>query len=163
MEILDASAIICGYKPKKKAFTIPEVTSEIKDIRSKQFLNSLLKKRILEIKDVDEKTIKDTKKILRKIADISKLSFTDIKLISLAISIHKKGENVVVVTDDYMVQNALKILKIPFISLLSQGIKQVYRWVKICTGCKKIYPEEYKGKDCEICGSPIVKKRISKN
>ena len=70
--------------------------------------------------------------------------------------------NPMVVTDDYSIQNVLKIMGIPYRSVLTKGIEDVVGWVKICKGCKKKYPSDTVLIECEICGSPIYRKRINK-
>ena len=61
------------------------------------------------------------------------------------------------------IQNVLKILNIPFKSVLTEGIKGTYNWKRICKGCKKEYHDNYEEKICEVCGSEIIKKRIKLN
>jgi UPF0271 protein len=68
-----------------------------------------------------------------------------------------------VVTDDYSMQNVLKIVGIPYRSVLTEGIKEIYGWIKVCKGCKKKYPSEYLFDECEICGTRIIKKRLKMN
>jgi UPF0271 protein len=94
--------------------------------------------------------------------DVLRLSLVDKKLLALALSIKKLQGNVTVITDDYTMQNVLKILEIPYKSVLTSGIKQIYAWKRICKGCKKEYSDDYSYDECEICGSPIYKKRIKK-
>ena len=72
----------------------------------------------------------------------------------------KLSENIKVLTDDYSMQNVLKIMNIPYDSIITEGIKGIYNWKKVCEGCKKEYSDDYPFDDCEICGSKIFKKRI---
>ena len=95
--------------------------------------------------------------------DILRLSIPDKKLISLAYMLHEKGHNVKVISDDYTIQNTLKIMEIPYSGVITEGIKGIYNWKKICEGCKREYDEDYPFDDCEICGSRIFKKRIKVN
>ena len=73
---------------------------------------------------------------------------------------HKQGKNVKVISDDYTIQNTLKIMGIPYSGIITEGIRGVYNWKKVCEGCKREYDEDYPFDDCEICGSKIFKKRI---
>ena len=99
-----------------------------------------------------EKTISDS-------GDILRLSGSDKKLIALALQAIDKGKDVKLISDDYSIQNVLKILNIPFESIITEGIKGVYNWKKVCEGCKKEFDENYPFEDCEICGSKVFKKR----
>ena len=85
---------------------------------------------------------------------------TNNSAISLAYMLSRQGENVKVISDDYTIQNTLKIMDIPYSGVITEGIKGVYNWKKVCEGCKKEYGEDYPFDDCEICGSKIYKKRI---
>ena len=51
--VLDASAFINGFKlVSKNNFTVPEITAEIKDFKSKLYFDSVLEDGTLVIKDV---------------------------------------------------------------------------------------------------------------
>ena len=74
--------------------------------------------------------------------------------------LNDENKEIKVITDDYTIQNTLKILNIPFSGVLTSGIKEVYNWKKVCEGCKKEFDEDYPFDDCDICGSKIFKKRL---
>jgi len=159
--VLDASAFIGGYRPSNPFnYTIPEVTHEVKDINSKTILETAIKDGYLQIIEPDLKSMERVQETIKSSGDVLRLSHVDQKLIALALHLKNQQENVIVITDDYTIQNALKILKIPFKSVLTSGIKQIYGWKLICKGCKKEYSDDYPFDDCEICGSSIYKKRI---
>ena len=159
--VLDASAFINGFQiTSQNNFTVPEITEEIKDFESRLKLDNALADGLLIIHDVDVKCLLSVNDIIFESGDILRLSFPDRKLIALAYMLSQQGENVKVITDDYTIQNTLKIMDIPYSGVITEGIKGIYNWKKICEGCKKEYPEDYKFDDCEICGSKIFKKRI---
>jgi UPF0271 protein len=161
--VLDASAIIGGFYSKKSAnFTTPDVTSEIKDLKSKILLQSAIEEGCIEIKDPDPLALKRLETVLNESGDILRLSEVDKNIVALAITLKDEGYDPTLVTDDYSMQNILKIIKIPYKSVLTKGIKDVVGWVKICKGCKKRYPPEYDMDECEICGSRIIRKRVKK-
>ena len=117
----------------------------------------------MNIHDIPEKYLKLVDEIISKSGDSLRLSFPDKKLISLAYMMYKEGNNVKVITDDYSIQNTLKIIDIPYSGIITDGIKGIYNWKKVCEGCKKEYGDDYPFDDCEICGSKIFKKRIKVN
>lgn len=159
--VLDASAFINGFKLiSNNNFTVPEITSEIKDFESKLILDMAIDEGKLIILDVETKYIDEVEEIISKSGDVLRLSEADKKLIALALMLSDRGENVKVISDDYTIQNSLKIMEIPYSSIITDGIKGVYNWKKVCEGCKKEYSEDYPFDDCEICGSRIFKKRI---
>lgn len=162
-KVLDASAFIGGYRPvDKNNFTISEVTEELKDIQSKMIMENALKDDLLFILEPDSNSLEQVELMIKQSGDILRLSKTDQKLLALALYVKKIHGNVILITDDYSIQNVSKILKIPFKSVLTSGIKEVYGWKKVCRGCKKEFKDDYAWDECDICGSDIYKKRIKK-
>lgn len=162
--VLDASAFINGFQiTSSKNFTVPEITEEIKDFESRLKFDAALKDKLLVIQDVNLKYLYCVNDIIYESGDILRLSLPDKKLIALAYMLSQQGENVKVITDDYTIQNTLKIMNIPYSGVITEGIKGIYNWKKVCKGCKKEFPEDYPFDDCEICGSEIFKKRIKVN
>lgn len=162
--VLDASAIIGGFYSKKTMnFTTSDVTSEIKDLKSKIMLQSAIEDGHIEIQDPDSEGVEKLGKVLRESGDILRLSDVDKNIIALAVTLKNKGFNPTLVTDDYSMQNVLKIIGMPYRSVLTEGIKEIVGWVKICKGCKKKYPPEYEFDECEICGTRVIRKRVKKN
>ena len=159
--VLDASAIINGFKiNSNNNYTVPEITSEIKDLKSKLTFDMLIEEGNLVIQDVPNKYISSVNDVISMSGDILRLSLPDIKLISLACMLRDEGKNVKVISDDYTIQNTLKIMEIPYSGVMTEGLKGIYNWKKVCEGCKKEYDDDYPFDDCEICGSRIFKKRI---
>ena len=162
--ILDASAFINGFKIiSDNNFTVPEISAEIKDFKSKLNFDMAIEEGKLSIQDVPSEYISSVNDIISGSGDILRLSLPDKKLISLAYMLHEKGRNVKVISDDYTIQNTLKIMNIPYSGVITEGIKGIYNWKKVCEGCKKEYDDDYPFDDCEICGSKIYKKRIKVN
>ena len=162
--VLDASAIINGFKiNSNNNYTVPEITSEIKDLKSKLTFDMLIEEGNLIIQDVPNKYISSVNDVISMSGDILRLSIPDIKLISLACMLQDEGKDVKVISDDYTIQNTLKIMEIPYSGVMTEGIKGIYNWKKVCEGCKKEYDDDYPFEDCEICGSRIFKKRIRVN
>lgn len=158
--ILDASAFINGFELEtNNNYTVPEITEEIKDFESKLKLDNSIKEFKLKIKEPEEQYINSLNKITSESGDSLRLSNPDKKLIALALEMKEKF-NVKVISDDYSIQNVLKIVGIPYSGVITEGIKGVYNWKKVCQGCKKEYSDDYPFDDCEICGSKLFKKRI---
>lgn len=158
--ILDASAFINGFELEtNNNYTVPEITEEIKDFESKLKLDNSIKEFKLKIKEPEEQYINSLNKITSESGDSLRLSNPDKKLIALALEMKEKF-NVKVISDDYSIQNVLKIVGVPYSGVVTEGIKGVYNWKKVCQGCKKEYSDDYPFDDCEICGSKLFKKRI---
>jgi UPF0271 protein len=162
--VLDASAIIGGFASKKyQSFITASVVSEIKDLKSKLLLESAIDNSSIKIMEPESIDIKNVSKVVRESGDILRLSKVDMNLIALAFKLKRESSKPMVVTDDYSMQNVLKIVGIPYRSVLTEGIKEIYGWIKVCKGCKKKYPSEYLFDECEICGTRIIKKRLKMN
>lgn len=159
--ILDASAFINGFELESKYnFTVPEIINELKDFKSKLVFENSIKENKLNIVDVDKEYIKKINKVISESGDSLRLSNEDTRLIALAMMLKDQNKNIIVVSDDYSIQNVLKLLNIKYQSILTEGIKGIYNWKKVCEGCKKEFSDDYPYDDCEICGSKIFKKRI---
>ena len=160
--VLDASGIIGGFiSSKNRNVTTNGVISEIKDFKSQMTLESALREKKLIIKEPDSDSLDQVQTAIKNSGDILRLSEVDKQLVALAITL-KSGFNPVVVTDDYSIQNILEILQIPYRRVLTEGINEVYGWIKICRGCRKKYSPSYPADECEICGSTVYRKRIKK-
>ncbi len=160
-KILDASAFINGFEPNDNLnYTVPEITYEVKDLKSKIHLDQIISDGKLIIKSPSEFYVNKLDNIISESGDDLRLSYPDRQLLSLALEINDLNGSAIVLSDDYSIQNVLKILNIPFNSIVTKGINQVYNWVKTCEGCKKEYPADYPEDVCEICGSKIFKRRI---
>ena len=158
--VLDASAFINGFEPKSQYnFTVSLITDEVKDLRSKILLNQAIEEGKIIIKEPKEEFIKELNETISKSGDDLRLSEADKKLLALDL-LNEENANIKVLTDDYSMQNVLKILDIPYDSIITKGIKGVYNWVKTCEGCKKEFDADYPFDDCEICGSKVYKRRI---
>ena len=83
------------------------------------------------------------------------LSQTDIEVLSKALELAQEF-NVILITDDYAVQNVASILGIKFKPAGSSGIKKEIVWEMRCTGCGVVVKS---GSECQICGSAIRRRR----
>jgi UPF0271 protein len=158
--ILDASAIINGFYSKDSLNLMPpSAVSEIKDINSKMRLENCIDNGFLKIEDVNIDQY--LQNILISSGDLMRLSNTDKEIIALALKYKNEGNDVITVTDDYSMQNTLKILNIKFRTVRTKGIKKTIKWQRLCKGCRKEYPADSTEEICEICGSPIIRKRVN--
>lgn len=113
--VLDASAFINGFKPTSQYnYTVPEITAEIKDFESRLLYDSAVDDGILIVQDVDRKYLDKTEENISKSGDVLRLSLPDKKIIALALMLIDEGKTVKVISDDYTIQNTLKIMDIPY-------------------------------------------------
>ena len=163
--ILDTSAIISG-KPINLVddimMTTRSVSSELESYEKDFFLFQYLIDKGLIIKSPSKNSIAKIKNISKKTGDIDRLSETDIDILALALDniINEKRE-VVILTDDYSIQNVSCFLNIKYESINQSGITKKFKWIQRCSGCGKYFKENLK--TCPICGSSIKKKVTMKN
>ena len=152
--IIDSSVLFSGKDiPMDMEYYVPlSVVDEIKNKKIKQRLKYLFDcgLKIVIPKDIFTKKIIDVSKTT---GDITKLSKTDIDILSLALEM-----NAVILTDDYAIQNVAKVLDIKYHPISTEGISKIFRWKWCCIGCKKYYDEFYRF--CPVCGFNLKPKRV---
>jgi UPF0271 protein len=162
--ILDTSSILSGKTINindNKLITTSSVLDEIKpggkDFRN---LTYLLEKGLI-IYEPTKKSIKNIINISSKTGDFNRLSKTDIDILALAMDLNYEKKNIVIIlTDDYSIQNVSNYLEIKFLNISQSGITKRFKWSFKCRGCGKRFNKEIK--ICPICGSSI-KNIISKS
>ena len=152
--IIDSCVIFLRKAVYDEMVTIPEVISEILDENSKLYLSV----KNLRVESASNESIREAMDIAKETGDIHKLSDTDIKLIAKALDELKRGNDVVIVTDDYAIQNVAKRIGIKFEGVIQKKISKEYKWVKVCSGCGR----KIKSDICPICGSEAVIRRVRK-
>ncbi len=150
--ILDTSAFLSGKSiPMDIEIIIPK--SVLEELKYKKNYSFLLERSRIMVPS--ELSIKIATEAAIKTGDINKLSKTDIDIIALS-----QEFDATVITDDYAIQNVLKFLNVPYMGMMMQEIKENFKWVYRCTGCKRYFDKYYES--CPICGSPLklVKKKL---
>ena len=136
--ILDASGIINGFYSRDSLNLMTSSTvREIKDINTEMMLNNCINEEIIKIDDVDYADDEEITEVLMSSGDLMRLSQTDKDIIALALKYKREGNDVITVTDDYSMQNALKLMNLKFKSVRTKGIKNTIQWKKLCKGCRK--------------------------
>ena len=157
---LDASALINGfYMEDCLNVMTSSAADEIKDINAEILLNNCINDGILKIESVDSNEYSRLTDVLLESGDYMRLSQTDRDVIALGLKYESMGHEVITVTDDYSIQNVLKLLNLEFRGVYTKGIEETISWQRICKGCRKKYPGDTTLSECEICGSPIIRKR----
>ena len=151
--ILDSSVFIHSTNTlfeSKTIITTYLVEEEMKS--SKSIINfEHFKLSGMEILSPSKQSISKTKKALEKTND--KLSEADISIIALALDFIQKNKDIIIVTEDYGIQNLSSFLNIPFISILNKPISKKFKWIKKCSNCGRIVNNN----TCNFCGSTEIK------
>ncbi|KYK21603.1 nucleic acid-binding protein [Thermoplasmatales archaeon SG8-52-2] len=153
--VLDTSAILSG-KPinlnDSEIVTTFSVSKELspggQDYKNFQYL----KEKGLNILTPNKETINKVKDFSLKTGDINRLSDTDIEILALALDLKKeKNCDIIILTDDYSIQNVADGLNLKFETINQIGITKRFKWVYRCRGCGKIFKDSIK--ICPICGT----------
>jgi len=153
--VLDTSAILSG-KPinlgEVEIVTIPRVSDELtpggRDYQNFQYL----KEKGLIILTPHKKNIDEVKRISDKTGDQYRLSITDIEILALALELNNKDNyEIIILTDDYSIQNVANALNLKFQSISQNGITKRFKWDYRCRGCGKRFKDRIK--ICPICGT----------
>ncbi len=156
-KILDASAFYAGvpFRSSNDYYTTSFVYDEIKHIKKNHdALGILLEANRLKIRDPDKESTEAAIKAAKDTGDFSQLSRQDISIIALCIEMN--GE---IISDDFAISNVIKNLGLKISPIMTQGIKDVGKWVHYCPGCRTNHTNV---KECPICGTPLKRKLLER-
>ncbi|MBS7648349.1 ribonuclease VapC [Candidatus Bathyarchaeota archaeon] len=160
--VLDTSAFIAGFDPSavsEETYSVPDVETELLDETTPKlrFTTSVESGKLMLIKPVS-KYIDIVRSTSSEIGDAGFLSNADIAVLALAAQLKENGQNPVIITDDYSIQNVAEKLGLEFASLANFGIKYQLHWLLYCPACGKKYPPHQKTMICENCGTQLKRK-----
>ena len=131
--LLDSSALIndlaFSFNAKSSYVMTLECFKELRSLETRLLAENALGQGLLSIRDSCPGSVQQVLGFLEKIGD-RRLSKADISLIALALEFKDRNEKAIVVSDDYSIQNALKLLKIPFQPALQGKIRKAKKWNK---------------------------------
>ncbi len=152
VHVIDSSAIFQRKAVYANMVTVPEVAAEILDEASAIYFSV----KDLRVEEASTESVEEVVEMAKKTGDIHKLSKTDIRVLAKALDEMKKGNEVVLVTDDYAIQNVAMKLGIKFEGIIQSQISKEFKWVKVCKGCGRRIDSDI----CPVCGSEAVVRRV---
>ena len=162
--VLDTSAFLAKYHlqldpVKTEIYTVPRVVDEVRDRESREALEVGMGIGRVKVVSPSQKYVSLVREKAWEVGESTSLSQTDLEVAALALELRSKGR-VVVITDDYALQNLLLHLNISFKPLRTTGIKLPRKYLIMCRKCGyvSLNPNE---KICPICGSPLSKRVVS--
>jgi len=153
--ILDASAFYAGvpFRSSNDCYTTSLVYDEIKHIKKNHdAIGTLLETNRLKIREPDKESTKTAIMAAKDTGDFPQLSKQDISIIALCIEMN--GE---IISDDFAISNVAKNLGLKISPIMTQGIKDVGKWIHYCPGCRTNHPNK---KECPMCGTPLKRKLL---
>ncbi len=153
--ILDASAFYAGvpFRSSDDYYTTSLAYDEIKHIKKNHdVLGTLLETNRLKIREPEKESTEAAIKAAKDTGDFPQLSKQDISIIALCIEMN--GE---IISDDFAISNVAKNLGLKISPIMTQGIKDVGKWIHYCPGCRTNHINK---KECPICGTPLKRKLL---
>ncbi len=165
--VLDTSAFVAGFDPLSIAgdkYIVPLVEQEIiGNSMASVRIKAALENGRLRIIDPRGSFVDRVKRSASEVGDKFLMSDTDIQVLAGALELKQKGRNVMILTDDYSMQNVADAVGLGFCSLATFGIKYRLEWMRYCPACHKRYASDYAAKTCDVCGTQLKRKSIKKN
>ncbi len=123
----DTGAILAGLPMSlpAKHVTTRKIVNEVIDRESRELLSMMIETQRLDIVDVDSHSFMTAKSSAIRKRGLNRLSNADLSVLALAISIKEKcpESRVLVATDDYALQEAVRLAGLDFITVRYRGIK----------------------------------------
>ncbi|RMW37094.1 MAG: nucleotide-binding protein, partial [Nitrosopumilus sp.] len=141
------------FRSSTDCYTTSLVYDEIKHIKKNHdALGTLLETNRLKIREPDSESTKAATDAAKDTGDYPQLSKQDLSVIALGIEL--EGE---IISDDFAISNVARNLGLKISPIMTQGIKDVGKWVHYCPGCRTNHST---GKECPICATPLKRKLL---
>ncbi|MCQ8891812.1 MAG: hypothetical protein NQU41_00335 [Candidatus Methanosuratincola sp.] len=163
--VLDTSAIIYGFNPRLVEGThyiTPGVEAELYAGRTRSVTEVSIASGRLRVRAPRPEYVAVVKTCASSTGDLTVLSETDLEVVALALELEGEGENVLVVSDDYSLQNLCTLLSINFKPMVTKGISEEFWWFLYCPACGATYDQSKKLTACQVCGHSLKRKVYSK-
>lgn len=164
--VLDTSAMIAGYDPlsvNHSQVTVPLVMDELRlDTTTWLRITAAEECGRLRIIEPEASFMDKVRQHSTEMGDIRTLSRADRQVLALALQLKEGGDNVVIISDDYSIQNMAERLGIEFQPLTTFGIKYRFQWLLYCPACRRRFPQNYPFETCASCGTPLRRKVLKR-
>ncbi|RLE49264.1 MAG: ribonuclease VapC [Candidatus Methanomethylicota archaeon] len=162
--VLDAAAVLHGFPigEEKHEIVMSEKTME-EVISKKEILDLYLNIGKLKKAKPSDSCVKQVIDVAKETGDYAELTDADVDTIAIALTYLQLGNDVVLITDDYSIQNVANKLSIQYKPITTTGIKYEIKWVTYCPGCKsKYYDIDENIGICPKCGHTLSRKAVKK-
>jgi len=164
--VLDTSAFIAGFD----ALSITDRVYTVHAVGQELISNSMIYTRFKTAVESGKLQMRTPSSVFlsmvhtssRTVGDVLFLSDVDKQVLALALELKNRGENPLIVTDDYSIQNVANQLGLEFAPLMTFGIRYRLNWTIYCPACHREYPPDYKAKACQACGTELKRKPLRK-
>lgn len=163
--VLDASAFIAGYSPLPRLgrhFTVPEVQQEIQKDPFQTNIMLMIETGSLQVMAASKEDVRRVSDTASETGDLGNLSAADVSVLALALRLKSISGDVVLVSEDYSVQNTAQRLGIRYQTLSTRGITKAVTWITYCPGCRRAHKHMAVGDRCPVCGTVLKRRPGSK-
>ncbi len=156
--VVDAAGFFAGLQNvlMGKAYTTPEVLSEVKDESSRRALELGLAAGKVVVAEPSEAELQRVAKVAKSLGELGRLSTTDLRVLGIAYSLIRKGFKVVVVSDDRSVQNVALKLGAEVMGVKRASLRRPRRYVYVCPACGAVFDRPG---ICPKCGAAQLKRK----
>lgn len=154
--VLDTSAFlhVTPTTLRGELLTAKEVIEEAKSLELQAKVETALVQGVVKVVSPSSSALRKVKQEMKRTGD--RLSVADIKV--LAIALERKEENLVLLTDDYAMQNLAERLGVRYRALRTPGIKKTLKWIRWCPACKR--EVKANAKECPVCGTKTCRRAL---
>lgn len=156
--VVDAAGFFAGLQNvlMGKAYTTPEVLSEVKDESSRRALELGLAAGKVVVAEPSKVELQRVVRVAESLGELGRLSTTDLRVLGIACSLIKKGFKVVVVSDDRSVQNVALKLGAEVMGVKRASLRRPRRYVYVCPACGAVFDRPG---ICPKCGAAQLKRK----
>lgn len=160
--VLDTSTLLAGIQLMLggEMYVTDKVVNEVIDSENKSKLELAISLGKVKVVKPGNRYIRLVRKAAVKLGEHASLSDADISVAALALELQDKGYQVVVLTDDYALQNLLKSLGIVCKGYRTRGISRTQKYVMRCPGCGYV-SKRWGEKICPRCGTRLRKSIVN--
>ena len=163
--ILDSTAFYAGtpFSSNEIMYTTPQVFEEISRGENVHLrVRGLVDSGRLKLLSPREESITKIRNSSRKIEGSSILSEADISVIALGLEMAERNsaKKVIIVTDDYAIQNVAASMRVEYRPVITRGIRDNGNWLVYCPGCGR--EQERVSEVCETCGTKYRRRLIAR-
>jgi UPF0271 protein len=164
--VLDTSAFIAGFDPLSFSGEIDSVPAVERELIPNSLpwtrFRTAVESGKLQLKIPSHVSLERVKESSKVVGDALVLSAVDLQVLARALELKHEGSSPLIVTDDYSIQNVANQLGVEFTSLMTFGIRFRHHWIMYCPACYRKYPPNYKSEVCEVCGTKLKRKPLTK-
>jgi UPF0271 protein len=155
--VLDTSAILSGKYFLGQTITVPTVIDEFKVGGHSWRLVEYAQSAGMQVRSPASTSRQQVTIVAKQTGDDQQLSDADLDVLALAFELGREQREVILMTDDYAIQNVAAAMGIPVQGILQPGIQQHWHWIFRCSSCGRTYDVAFT--ECPVCGGALRRSR----